>query len=85
MAVNVTLKKLFPISYTHTLWRAILLYVLTAVAAGLLIWLATLLTGWIPAVGAIIGWILGIAGAIVELYAVAGIVVSILRKLDILR
>ena len=85
MALNETLKKLFPTSYKHTLLGSVLRYLLIAIVAGLLIWLATLLTGWIPVVGTIIGWVLGIAGTIVEIYVVAGIVVSILRKLNVIK
>ena len=85
MALNETLKKLFPTSYKNTLLGSVLRYLLIAIVAGLLIWLATLLTGWIPVVGTIIGWVLGIAGTIVEIYVVAGIVVSILRKLNVIK
>ena len=85
MSFKQTMKKLFPISYKESLLKAVLYYLLAAIAAGLIIWLATMLTGWIPVVGAIIGWVLGIAGAIVEIYVIAGIIVAILKKLDILK
>lgn len=85
MDVKATLKKVFPISYSKTLLQSIIYYVLAAIVAGLIIWLATLLTGWIPVVGALIGWILGIAGSLVEIYVIAGIIVSILIKLEVLK
>ena len=70
-----------------SLWDA-LFYIpiaVSAIVAGLLIWLSSALTGWIPVIGAVIGWILGIASSIVEIYVIAGIIVSILRKLDIIK
>lgn len=79
------LKKLFPISYKKSLVESIVYYVIAAIVFGLIIWLATLLTGWIPVIGAILGWVLGIAGTLVEIYVIAGIVVSILLKLDVLK
>ena len=85
MTLNETLKKLFPTSYKNTLLGSVLRYLLIAIVAGLCIWLATLLTGWIPVIGTIVGWVLGIAGTIVEIYVVAGIVVSILRKLNVIK
>ena len=85
MSVKQTLKQLFPISYKKTLLGAIIYYVIAAIVAGLIIWLATLLTGWIPVVGAVIGWVLGIAGAVVEIYVVAGIIVAILKALKVVK
>ena len=79
------LKKLFPLSYQLDLVKSIIYYLVAAIVAGLLIWLSTALTGWIPVVGAIIGWVLGIASTISEIYVIAGIVVSILLKLDVIK
>ena len=79
------LKKLFPISYEKSLLSGIIKYLVVAIEAGLLIWLSTALTGWIPVIGTIIGWVLGIVSTIVEIYVIAGIIVSILRKLDIIK
>ena len=79
------LKKLFPLSYQLDLVKSIIYYLVAAIVAGLLIWLSTALTGWIPVVGAIIGWVLGIASTIIEIYVIAGIVVSILLKLDVIK
>lgn len=79
------LKKLFPISYEKSLLSGIIKYLVVAIVAGLLIWLSTALTGWIPVIGTIIGWVLGIVSTIVEIYVIAGIIVSILRKLDIIK
>ena len=79
------LKKLFPISYEKSLLGGIIKYLIAAIVAGLLIWLSSALTGWIPVIGAVIGWILGIASSIVEIYVIAGIIVAILRKLDIIK
>lgn len=85
MDFNATLKKIFPVSYTKSLWNAVLYYVLAAIVSSLIIWLATALTAWLGVIGAIIGWILGIASTLVEIYVIAGIIVSILIKLDVLK
>ena len=79
------LKKLFPLSYQLDLVKSIIYYLVAAIVAGLLIWLSTALTGWIPVVGAIIGWVLGIVSTIIEIYVIAGIIVSILRKVDVIK
>ncbi len=78
-----TLKKFFPLSFKYSdtaanLVVGIILYAVAAIVVGALIWLATLITGWIPVVGALIGWALGLVGSLVELYVVAGIVILIL-------
>ena len=77
------LKKFFPISFKYKndgkdLAIGIIIYVVAAILAGVLIWLATAITGWIPGVGDIIGWLLGIVSSIVGLYALAGIVIEVL-------
>ena len=84
------LKKLFPISYKYTdsigsLLIGILLYIVVAIVAGLLIWRAGMIIGWIPVVGAIIGWVLRIAGILVEIYVVAGIVIQLLVFFKIIK
>ena len=79
------LKKLFPLSYQLDLVKSIIYYLVAAIVAGLLIWLSTALTGWIPVIGAIIGWVLGIVSTIIEIYVIAGIIVSILRKVDVIK
>ena len=79
------LKKLFPISYEKPLVTAIIVYVITAIIAGLIIWVAGLLTGWIPVAGAIIGWILRIVSIIIEVYVVIGIVLKILVALNVIK
>ena len=78
------LKKIFPLSFKYVgsgknLLIGILVYLLVGVLAGLAIWVAGLLTGWIPVVGALIGWILRIAGILVDVYVVAGIIVQLLK------
>lgn len=78
-----TLKKFFPLSFKRTdsvgnLIVGILLYLLVGIVAGALIWLATLITGWLPVVGALIGWALGVVGGLIELYILAGIIIQIL-------
>ena len=80
-----TLKNVFPISYQKSLLYSVLYYLVIAIVAGLLIWLATALTGWIPVVGPLVGWVLGIAGTLVEIYVVAGIVISILHTLKVIK
>ena len=84
------LKKVFPFSFKKTkgvgdLIINILIYLLVGIAAGALIWLASMLTGWIPVVGALIGWLVGIIGALVDVYVLAGIVISILVFLKVLK
>lgn len=78
-----TLKKIFPLSFKRTdtvanLIIGILIYVVAAIVAGALIALSTLLTGWIPVLGAIIGWALGIVSSLFGIYVLAGIVIQIL-------
>ncbi|MBO4940525.1 MAG: hypothetical protein J6D30_05875 [Clostridia bacterium] len=85
MDLNATLKKFFPISYSHSLLKAIIYYLVVAVVATVLIFLAGLITGWIPVVGAIVGWVLRIVGILADVYVIGGIVVSILVKIDVLK
>ncbi len=77
------LKKLFPLSFkkmseVKELIIAIVVYLVVAILAGVAIFLATLIVGWIPVVGALVGWLLGIVGSLIDLYALVGIVLVIL-------
>jgi len=78
------LKKLFPISYQGFL-VALIKYVVIAIVASLLIWVAGFVTGWLPAVGALVGWALRIVGILVDVYVVVGIVLSILITLKMIK
>ena len=78
-----TLKKIFPLSFKRTdtvanLVIGVLIYLVAGVIAGALIALATMITGWIPVVGAVIGWVLGVASTLFGIYVLAGIVIQIL-------
>ena len=77
------LKTILPVSFKYNntgrdLAIGIIIYVVAAILAGVLIWLATAITGWIPGVGDIIGWLLGIVSTLVGIYALAGIVIEVL-------
>ena len=63
----------------------LIVWVVGAFLAGVILWLATALTGWIPVVGWLIGTIVGVLGGVIELYTVIGIILSILVFLDILK
>ena len=80
------LKQIFPISFKYKdsgkdLAIGIIIHIVVVILAGVLIWLAMALTGWIPAVGALIGWILGIVSGLIGLYAIVGIILEILAFL----
>jgi len=79
------LKKLFPLSYNKTLLVAIITYLVVGIVAGVMIWFAGLLGGWIPVVGTILNWVLKIVSAIVEVYVVIGIVLKILVALNVIK
>lgn len=79
------MKSLFPVSYEKSLLAALVIYIGVAIVAGLLIWLAGMLTGWIPVAGAIIGWILRIVSILIEVYVVVGIVLKILVALNVIK
>lgn len=77
------LKKIFPLSFKYTkdvsnLVIGILIQVVAMVAVGLLVALATFITGWIPVVGTLIAWILGVISSLIGLYLLASIVIQIL-------
>lgn len=63
----------------------LIVWVVAAFVAGIVLWLATVLTGWIPVVGWLIAVIAGIVGGAVELYSVIGIILSILVFFDVLK
>lgn len=79
------LKSLFPISYEKSLLAALVVYIAVAIVAGLIIWLAGMVTGWIPVAGAIIGWILRIVSILIEAYVIVGIVLKILVALNVIK
>ncbi len=84
------LQKLFPLSFkkmseVKELIIAIVVYLVVAILAGVAIFLATLIVGWIPVLGALIGWLLGIVGAIIDLYALDGIILVILVYTKIIK
>lgn len=84
------LKKIFPLSFKYTkdasnLVIGILIYLIAGLIIGALIVLATMLVGWIPAVGAVIGWILGTISGLLGLYVLAGIVILILAFTKVLK
>ena len=63
----------------------LIVWIVAAFAAGLVLWLATALTAWIPVVGFLVALVLGIVGSVVELYSLIGIVLSILVFADVLK
>ena len=85
------LKKFWPYSFkvekknVSSLVVNLIVWVVGAFIAGVILWLATALTGWIPVVGALIGIIVGIIGSAVELYSLIGIVLAILVFVDVLK
>ena len=84
------LKKIFPLSFKEMkdvkeLVIGIVVYLIVAILAGVAIYLATLITGWIPVVGAIVGWVLGIVGGLIDLYALAGIVLALLVYFKVIK
>ena len=85
------LKKFWPYSFkvekknVSSLVVNLIVWVVGAFIAGVILWLATALTGWIPVVGALVGIIVGIIGSAVELYSLIGIVLAILVFVDVLK
>ena len=84
------LKKFFPLSFKYdkdvaNLVIGIIVYLIVGIIAGALIWLATLIVGWIPVVGAIIGWILGVISSLIGVYVLAGIIIQILSFCKVLK
>ena len=84
------LKSFFPLSWKYAdsvvrLVIGIIVYLVVEILVGALITLSTLLTGWVPVVGAIIAWILGIISSLIGLYTLAGIVILILVFLKVLK
>lgn len=85
------LKKFWPYSFkvekknVSSLVVNLIVWVVGAFIAGIILWLATALTGWIPVIGALIGIIVGIIGSAIELYSLIGIVLAILVFVDVLK
>lgn len=85
-----TLKKFFPLSWKYAkevadLVIGVIIYVVAAVIASAVIWLATLVTAWIPVVGGLVGIVLGLLGTLVDIYAIAGIVILFLVKFNVIK
>jgi len=85
-----TLKKFFPLSWKYAkevadLVIGVIIYVVAAVIASAVIWLATLVTAWIPVVGGLVGIVLGLLGTLVDIYATAGIVILFLVKFNVIK
>lgn len=85
-----TLKKLFPISFNHkngliNMLIGIILYLVIGAIACALVWLATLLTGWIPVLGGVIAWVLGLVSGLVGLWSLVGIIVLVLAFLGLVK
>ena len=84
------LKKIFPLSFKEMKDVKDLLingvvYVIVAVLAAIAILLATMITGWVPVLGAAAGWILGLVGGLIDLYAVVGIVLAVLVYFKVIK
>ena len=85
-----TLKNLFPLSFKRNnsfinFIIALVIYLVIGAVAGLLIWFAGTITGWIPVAGTIVAWALRIIGTVVDLYVVIGIIIQILAFLKIIK
>jgi len=85
-----TLKKFFPLSWKYAkevadLVIGVIIYVVAAVIASAVIWLATLVTAWIPVAGGLVGIVLGLLGTLVDIYATAGIVILFLVKFNVIK
>lgn len=63
----------------------IIAYVVAACLAGIILWLASMLTGWIVIIGPLFGFLLGLIGGAIELYCLIGIVLSVLVFIDVLK
>ena len=63
----------------------LIIWIIAAAIAGLVLWLATAITGWSPVVGWLVGILVGIIGTVVEIYSLVGIVLSILNFCDVLK
>ena len=85
-----TLKKFFPLSWKYSkdiaaLIIGIIIHLVLEVLIGALITLATMITGWIPVIGALVGWALGIVSSLLGLYILIGIILQILLFLKVLK
>ena len=84
------MKNLWKISFNHSkniidMIIGIIIYLIFGAIAGVLIWLAGAITGWIPLVGDVVSWALRIVGIIVEVWVVIGIILCILATLGIIK
>ncbi len=84
------LKNLFPLSWKYTksvgnLIVGVIVHLVAEVVVGALIALASMLTGWIPVVGALIGWVLGIISSLLGVYIFVGIILMILVFLKVIK
>ena len=85
-----TLKTFFPLSWKYSkdiagLIIGIIIHLVLEVLIGALITLATMITGWIPVIGALVGWALGIVSSLLGLYILIGIILQILLFLKVLK
>ena len=84
------MKQLFPLSFKWSkdlvsMIIGIVIYLIVGAVAGLCIWLAGFIGGWIPVVGVIPCWVLRIVSILVDVYVVAGIVILVLVFLKIVK
>ena len=84
------LKKWFPLSFKYSnsvgsLIVGIIVYLIVGALACLVIWLANILLGWIPLIGAIVALVVRVLAALIDVYVVAGIVIQILAFLKLLK
>ena len=84
------MKKYFPLSFKYSkditsMLIGIIVYLAIAALAGVAIWVASLLGGWIPLAGVVIAWLLQIVSILVEFYIFAGIIILILAFLKIIK
>lgn len=85
------IQKIWPYSFkveqknVSSLVVNIIVWVVAAFVAGLILWLASALTGWIPVIGGLVGIVVGIVGGVIELYATVGIVLAVLNFVGVLK
>ena len=88
--LNINMKKLFPISYKNSkgvvdFIVGLLTYIAIGIIAGVAIWLATALVGWVPLIGSIIASVLGLVSTLIAVYVLIGIVLLILAFLKVIK
>ena len=84
------LRKIFPLSFKKmdsvaSLVIGILIYIVAAAIAGIAIWIATMIVGWVPGIGGLLAGLIGAVGGIIGLYAFVGIVLQILFYCKVLK